>query len=76
MRCTSNNGNTYLLAIDSEWKRRVRSEVIAEIESGKVNPLDSNVVGGSLDGERMPEGTRDGQQYRWDSDKKRWRHVR
>ena len=38
-----------------------------------VKPLDSNVVGGPLDGERMPEGTREGLRYEWDG--KRWRHV-
>lgn len=35
-----------------------------------------NVVGGSLDGERMPEGTRDGHQYRWDARLRRWVSVK
>lgn len=39
-----------------------------------VQPLDGNVVGGPLDGARMPVGTREGLQYEWDG--KRWRHVR
>ena len=35
-----------------------------------------NVVGGSLDGATIPEGTRDGQQYQWDAKLQRWVYVR
>lgn len=38
-----------------------------------VKELDSNVVGGPLDGEKMPEGTRPGLKYEWDGS--RWRHI-
>jgi hypothetical protein len=41
-------------------------------QSGEV----SNVVGGSLDGATIPEGTRDGQQYQWNAKLQRWVYVR
>ena len=41
-------------------------------QSGEV----SNVVGGSLDGATIPEGTRHGQQYQWDAKLRRWVYVR
>ena len=31
-----------------------------------------NVVGGPLDGADIPNGTRDGQEYRWDDRTRRW----
>lgn len=31
-----------------------------------------NVVGGSLDGASIPDGTRDGQTLRWNSNTERW----
>lgn len=33
----------------------------------------SNVVGGSLDGASIPNGTRDGQKLVWDAKANRWR---
>lgn len=39
-----------------------------------VQPLDGNVVGGPLDGARMPRGTRKGLKYEWDG--RRWNHAR
>ena len=31
-----------------------------------------NVIGGSLDGAAIPDGTRDGQVLRWDESRRRW----
>ncbi len=36
-------------------------------------PLNGNVVGGPLDGARMPSGTREGLKYEWDG--LRWKHA-
>lgn len=44
-----------------------------ERQQATVQPLDGNVVGGPLDGARMPNGTRTGLAYEWDG--KWWRHV-
>lgn len=69
MRIQTENGSS--LRTWGQWKRiaekmqQQANEV--EIEQRKITTrITGNVVGGSLDGERMPEGTRDGQRYRWD----------
>lgn len=60
-----------------QWKQLgyviAMEEATEAAKAYKVKPLDGNVVGGSLDGARMPEGTRDGQTYRWDG--KNWNYV-
>jgi len=55
-------------------KERAITEAMVRRQQATVQPLDGNVVGGPLDGARMPDGTREGLQYEWDG--KRWRHVR
>lgn len=49
------------------------AELIERNHEKKVKPLDSNVIGGPLDGTKIPNGTRPGLKYEWDG--KRWRHV-
>ena len=81
MTLKTNSGRSMLA--DGAWVRNVAQErSVAEglaehIRESLAKPAITvgNVVGGSLDGATMPEGTRDGQQYRWDADRRRWDAV-
>lgn len=64
--------------MQTEKERAIAKALIERLERAHerpvhVEPLDSNVVGGPLDGEKFPKGTRPGLAYEWDG--KRWRHV-
>jgi len=76
MRTTSGSGQSFLPQGDwvANWERTKR-EAVARLRE-QVDHYQGNVVGGSLDGAKMPEGTKDGQQYRWDASLRRWISVR
>lgn len=62
----------------SQWvdlaQRMQKSQIVDEAqEQQAVSPLDSNVIGGPLDGAKMPNGTRKGLKYEWDGE--RWCYV-
>jgi hypothetical protein len=65
MRCISNSGRPYL---------STGSGTTRKPEPQPVRPLDGNVVGGPLDGARIPNGTASGQMYVYDSASGRWRY--
>lgn len=78
MRIETRHG--YGLRTPGQWSRIAeqmqQSAKEADMERKKEESrISANVVGGSLDGETMPKGTRDGQQYRWDALSQRWVFV-
>ena len=58
------------IRVNDQWMSL--GEVIGMKVEAKSNDA-ANVVGGSLDGASIPEGTRDGQQLTWDKQAHRWR---
>ncbi len=57
-------------------KREAAARIYEQFQEQRQARQVGNVVGGSLDGATMPDGTRDGQQYQWDAKLRRWVYVR
>lgn len=54
------------------WSIQLPQQYLPYTTSIDTKQAYSNIVGGSLDGASIPDGTRDGQKLTWSEEKKRW----